>query len=960
MNKPVIICVDDEYTILDSLKIELKRAIGDEYLIETAEGGEDALELLSELLKNEYEIALVISDYIMPDIKGDELLKRIHTMLPKAIKIMLTGQADIEAVANAINSANLYRYIAKPWQSEDLKLTVKEAVRRYWNEKKLVEQNAKLEDYNQKLEELVKIRTQELEEKNQQLQQEIRERQQVESALQASEVELRAIFAAMTDVVMVKDAQGRCLKIAPTYTANLYDRAADMVGKTLHDVLPKEQADLILSCIQQALLNQQTVSIEYSLTIKTREVWLSANISPLSPDSVILVARDITDRKRREEALRLIVEGTASKTGGIFMHSCVRYLAEILQVRYALVTELANREKTKVRTLAFWNGTDFNENIEFEIAGTPCGETILNAKLCYYPNSLKAHFPNNKFLNDLGIQSYAGMPLFNSNGNVLGHLVVMDVKPMGNDQRIELILEIFAARAGAELERKKAEEKLQESVYAADAANRAKSQFLSKMSHELRTPLNAILGFTQVMNRDSSLSAEQKQHLGIISRSGEHLLTLINDILEMSKIEAGRITLNENSFDLYYLLGTLKEMFQLKAKSKGLELIFDLFPDVPQYVKTDDNKLRQVLINLVGNAIKFTERGSVTLCVSAVSRSKQRTTDTGVPPAPQQLKIQFEVEDTGPGIAGEEINLLFAPFGQTETGRKSEQGTGLGLPISRQFVQLMGGDITVSSTLGIGTSFKFDIPVCVVESQDVPTSQETRKVIGLAANQLSYRILVVEDVKVSRLLLVKLLTNVGFAVRAAANGMEAVALWESWKPHLILMDIQMPVMDGYEATKRIKAHPLGGATAIVALTASAFEEDRIGILSAGCDDFVSKPFSIELILEKMARYLGVLYIYNEPVANSLEVKGEPEEARDLVSPDLGHGSDRPLDEYLSQMPAEWVTQLYQAAAQCSDSLIFEMIEHIPANGSPLAKTLKEWADEFRFDKVIDLIQQAKK
>ncbi|MCL1463959.1 response regulator [Argonema galeatum] len=959
MNKPVIICVDDEYTILDSLKIELKRAIGDEYLIETAEGGEDALELLSELLKNEYEIALVISDYIMPDIKGDELLKRIHAILPKTIKIMLTGQADIEAVANTINNANLYRYIAKPWQSEDLRLTVKEAVRRYCQEKKLVEQNSKLENYNHKLEELVKIRTQELEEKNRQLQQEIRERQQVESALQASDVELRAIFAAMTDVVMVRDAQGRCLKIAPTYTAHLYKQAADMIGKTLHDVLPKEPADLILSCIQQALLNHQTVNIEYSLTIKDREVWLSANISPLSPDSVILVARDITDRKRREEALRLIVEGTASKTGGIFMHSCVRYLAEILQVRYALVTELANREKTKVRTLAFWNGTDFNENIEFEIAGTPCGETILNAKLCYYPNSLKAHFPNNKFLNDLGIQSYAGMPLFNSNGNVLGHLVVMDVKPMGNDQRIELILEIFAARAGAELERKKAEEKLQESVYAADAANRAKSQFLSKMSHELRTPLNAILGFTQVMNRDSSLSAEQKQHLGIISRSGEHLLTLINDILEMSKIEAGRVTLNENSFDLCRLLGTLNEMFQLKAKSKGLELIFDLFPDVPQYVKTDGNKLHQVLINLLGNAIKFTESGAVVLRVK--NEDKEDFSATSFLPDSKVQRLLFEVEDTGPGIAREEINLLFAPFGQTETGRKSEQGTGLGLPISRQFVQLMGGDITMNSTVGKGTTFKFNIPVCVVESHQVPTSQDTRKVIGLAPNQLSYRILVVEDVKVSRLLLVKLLTTVGFGVRAAVNGMEAVALWESWKPHLILMDMQMPVMDGYEATKRIKAHPLGGSIAIVALTASAFEEDRIAILSAGCDDFVSKPFSIELILEKMAQYLGVLYIYDEPVAKSLEVKSQQQEvAIDLVSPDLSHRSARPLDEYLSQMPTEWVTQLYQAAAQCSDSLIFELIEQIPANDSPLAKTLKDWADEFRFDKVIDFIQQTKK
>ncbi|MFB2920734.1 response regulator [Aerosakkonema funiforme] len=952
MKNPVIICVDDEQTILDSLKIELKKAVGDIYIIETAEGGEDAIELLRELQEDEYEIALIISDYIMPDIKGDELLKRVHAISPKTIKIMLTGQADIEAVANAINYANLYRYISKPWESEDLKLTVKEAIRSYFQDKILAEQNAKLEVYNQKLEELVRIRTAELEQKNLQLEQEIRERQQVETALQASEVELRAIFAAMTDVVLVRDAEGRCLKIAPTHTENLYKTPTEMIGKTLHDVLPKQQADLIFSGIQQALLTQQTVYVEYNVTIQEREVWLGANISPLSPEAVIVVARDITDRKHREEALQLIVEGTASTTGDSFMRSCVRYLAEVLQVRYALVTEWADREKTKVRTLAFWTGFDFNENIEFEIGNTPCGETISKANICFYSNKLIDTFPNNKLISRLGIQSYAGMPLVNSSGNVLGHLAVMDINPMADDQTRELILKIFAARAAAELERKKAEEALQESVYAADAANRAKSQFLSKMSHELRTPLNAILGFTQVMNRDASLSAEQKQQLGIINRSGEHLLALINDILEMSKIESGRVTLNENSFDLCRLLTNLEEMFQLKAKSKGLALIFQLTPEVPKYVKTDDNKLRQVLINLLGNAIKFTEKGSVILRVKVDGLSRATTNNS---------RLLFEVEDTGPGIAPEEMTLLFAPFGQTESGRKSEQGTGLGLPISRQFVQLMGGEIAVSSTLARGTTFKFDIPVSVVDDLKVPAVRQTRKIIGLAPNQPKYRILVVEDVKVSRLLLVKLLTAIGFEVHSAANGKEAIVQWENWQPQVIFMDIQMPVMDGYEATKRIKEHPLGKATAIVALTASAFEEDRIAILSAGCDDFVSKPFSVELILEKMARYLGVRYIYDEPIAIESEVQPKKEELlRGMASPDSDGNSNLPLDTYLSQMPAEWVDQLYNAAAQCSDSLIFELIEQIPTSIPPLVNTLKEWADDFRFDKVIDLIEQSRK
>ncbi len=272
--------------------------------------------------------------------------------------------------------------------------------------------------------------------------------------------------------------------------------------------------------------------------------------------------------------------------------------------------------------------------------------------------------------------------------------------------------------------------------------------------------------------------------------------------------------------------------------------------------------------------------------------------------------LTFEVKDTGPGIDPEEMHLLFVPFEQTATGRNSQQGTGLGLPLTRQFVQVMGGDITVSSTVGQGTIFKFDVPLCLAQSHEVQTPQETRRVIGLAPDQPNYRILVVEDVKSSRLLLVKLLTSTGFEVRETTNGLEAVALWESWKPQLILMDMQMPVMDGYEATKRIKAqvrsmkeenssqsesqlqnppqvspNPLHTSSftlhtspVIIALTANAFEEDRAVILSAGCDDLVIKPFQEDAIFEKIARYLGVRYIYEEPVAISSEVRPQNEES----------------------------------------------------------------------------------
>ncbi len=384
-------------------------------------------------------------------------------------------------------------------------------------------------------------------------------------------------------------------------------------------------------------------------------------------------------------------------------------------------------------------------------------------------------------------------------------------------------------------------------------------------------------------------------------------------------------------------------------------------------MQTDESKLRQVLINLLGNAIKFTEEGSVTLRVRREQGSREageqegqggqgrqgRQETGGKHPAKaaaqpstnnkQQTTIHFEVEDTGPGIAPEEVDKLFEAFGQTETGRKSQQGTGLGLPISQKFVQLMGGDITVSSILGSGTMFGFDIQVSLAQASDIQTTQTTRKVIGLAPDQPKYRILAVDDRLESRLLLVKLLSSMGFSVREAANGKEAIEQWESWEPHLIWMDMRMPVMDGYEATKKIKATIKGQATVIIALTASAFEEERTVVLDAGCNDFMRKPFREEMLWEKMAEHLGVRYLYQESEENSQSTIDNRQS-----------NIDRPLDVHLSQMPTEWVTQLHQAACECSDDLIFELIEQIPQEHTTLAIALKDLAENFLFDKIMEL------
>jgi len=473
---------------------------------------------------------------------------------------------------------------------------------------------------------------------------------------------------------------------------------------------------------------------------------------------------------------------------------------------------------------------------------------------------------------------------------------------------------------------------LEKTAIAADAANRAKSEFLANMSHELRTPLNAILGFTQVMGRDRSLSSQHQNNLTIINRAGEHLLALINDILEMSKIEADRATFNESTFNLTAMLETLESMLKFKAQSKRLELTFDLPPNLPPGVKTDEGKLRQVLINILGNAIKFTERGGVSLRLEIENNSR----------------LLFEIEDTGPGIAPEEMESLFEAFGQTKVGRQYQQGTGLGLPISKKFVELMGGKLRVSSKVGEGSVFAFDVLITAVEGVAV-TSSNRGRAIALAPGTPEHRILAVDDRADNRHLLETLLSSIGFQVRTAENGEEALVLWSSWEPHLILMDMQMPVMDGFAATQRIKATDKGRKTAILALTASAFEEDRQQILAAGCDDFASKPFQEDILLEKIGDRLGIEYIYENGSQQLQEESKISEEPLTIAQ----------LKEYLSQMPSAWVEEIYSATIMGADDTILELLEHIPPELNTLAQTLEDLTNNYQFEVILEGIELTK-
>jgi signal transduction histidine kinase/CheY-like chemotaxis protein len=480
----------------------------------------------------------------------------------------------------------------------------------------------------------------------------------------------------------------------------------------------------------------------------------------------------------------------------------------------------------------------------------------------------------------------------------------------------------------------------------AEEANKAKSRFLANMSHELRTPLNAVLGFTQIMSRDRSLSEDNQNNLGIISRSGEHLLKLINDILEMSKIEVGQITLNKNSFDLDRLLDSLEEMFRLKANAKNLQLLFEKAENLPLYISTDEGKLTQILINLLGNALKFTEEGGVMVRIDF----RPSNTIEGLEVSTFN-HLYFEVEDTGAGIAADEINKLFIPFEQTATGRKSQEGTGLGLPISQKFIQLMGGELSVKSTVGRGTIFSFSISIDVVENTEEIYGNSKSKILGLEPGQPEYRILAVDDRPESRLLLVKLLSSLGFQVKEAANGQEAIELWENWQPDLILMDMRMPVMNGYEATRAIKSSGVPTSTRIVALTASAFEEERAAILEVGCDDFLRKPFREDLLLGAIGKHLNARYVYEDSLMSNL---GSIPDTKAKKA-----GIEQLTSQSFSVMSLEWIEQFLNAAEQVDNKQLFDLIEQIPAEYESTADTLTDLVKNFRCDKIIDLIEKIK-
>lgn len=477
---------------------------------------------------------------------------------------------------------------------------------------------------------------------------------------------------------------------------------------------------------------------------------------------------------------------------------------------------------------------------------------------------------------------------------------------------------------------------LEKSKNDAEAANRAKSIFLANMSHELRTPMNAVLGFSRLMQNDKDLTAAQLENLDIINRSGNHLLDLINQVLDMAKIESGRMEIENAPFDLGAVIRDIIDMMHERAESKGLSLNIDQCSSFPRFVCTDAGKLRHILINLLGNAIKYTDKGEVILRLTTQSGSRA-----------DPLVLICEIEDTGVGIAAEDLSRIFEAFVQVGS-QANQHGTGLGLIITKQYTELMGGSITVKSQLGKGSLFRVTIPVGHVETSVVETFTQSinSNVIGLEPGQPEYRILIVEDQDESRLLLKKVLESVGFIVSEASNGREGVEAFKRWHPDFVWMDRRMPVMDGIAATKAILALPEGKDAKIAAVTASVFLEERQALFAAGVCAIINKPYRNEEVFDCMAKHLGARYRYE---ANN----GQHQIAADTPDHDV-------LQEKLKRLPKEHLTAIHSAAVELDVEQCLAAIQKIERLDATLSTLLQGLVNQFEFESLLKLLNDSLK
>ncbi|MFN7937361.1 MAG: response regulator [Bryobacteraceae bacterium] len=758
-------------------------------------------------------------------------------------------------------------------------------------------------------------------------------------------------FALSPDMFCIVGLDGSFLRVNPAFTETLGFAAGELQSRPLSEFVHPQDRAIIHDALEQLRIG---VATRFEIRFLCRDGswrWLAWRVQPDVAEGLLYAAaRDVNDQKAAEAELRhrrKVIESLFDSLPGLFL-----VLAPDLKIVAAsnayLEATMTRREDLMGRGL--FEAFPDNPNDPAATGVSNLRASLDRARATGAPDTMAIQKydirrPDGTF--EERYWSPINAPVLGEDGRI-EYLIhrVEDVTefmrrhahPQGDSGELHARMEQMQAEIFENTQKLRAANEqltgmnaqLLQAKAGADSANQAKSRFLATMSHEIRTPLNAILGYSQLMLRDPSLGNDAKANLDIINRSGEHLLTLINSVLDMSKIEAGRTELSPSTFSLPGLLDSLAAMFRLRAEVKALRFEMRLDGHPTPYIFADEGKIRQTLINLLANAVKFTHQGHVRLHVTVNDRSGR-------------LWISAQVEDTGPGLTPEQQEQLFQPFTRIGEHSQTSQGTGLGLAISREYARLMGGDLTLTSVPGKGSTFLFEVPVGRGDSGVAPKRVGARRIAGLRPGQGAPRVLVADDQAENRDWLVQLLNILGFSATGVENGEAALRHWQHWRPHLVLMDVHMPVLDGLQATRRIKSDPKGEETKVIILTASAMEDQRRTALNFGADDFLAKPCHEEELLEKIATHLDILYDYQT-------IAGDTEG----IAPDFSA-----LAQRLARLPRTWIDELRQEILGGHKPRIDRRIDQIGEGGDPGAATaLRNLADRYEYDALLRFLEEA--
>jgi PAS domain S-box-containing protein len=746
-------------------------------------------------------------------------------------------------------------------------------------------------------------------------------RKHAEHEIEQSHARFSAMISNISDVIAIMDADGFKKYESPNLKKHFGWLPEDNAGRSAFSFIHPDDMEYALKDFYSVLGEDRSVkTMEFRFECKDgsyKPIELTASNLLNDPliNGIMVSFRDITDRKIAEETLR---ENDARYSS---MISNISDVIGIMGADGIMTYKSSNIEK--------WFGWLPQDRI-----GTSGFSTVHPDDMEYVGKVFYSLLEKDNAIATLEFRyqckdgSYKPIEL--TAANLLNDPAINGVLLNYHDITGRRQTENILRKTNAQLE--SAVVTANEMTQLAEASSKSKSTFLANMSHEIRTPLNAIIGFSQLMNREKSLTDSQRNYVTSINSAGEHLLKLINDILELSKLGAGRMEINPTNFDLHAVFNEVQMMFKELSLSKRLQLVVELSGDLPHNVIADSHKLRQILINLIGNAIKFTDKGSIFVRASVDKRNK----DTS--------RLVVEIQDTGPGISEDELGKLFKQFEQTSAGILKNSGTGLGLALSRELAVLMGGNITVASEEGKGSVFTIHVALKEGKSE-VGEAANAKRVICIDNPQKAYRVLVVDDKQENRQVVVNLLNLTGFETKEAVNGEDAVSKFEAWEPHLILMDVRMPVMDGYEATRLIKSTEKGRQTPVIAVTASSPEEEKKNEIAFEIQGYVRKPFNESELFGTIGKVLGLEFIY--------------EEEKPINAPSRYLGNDELIEEDLAKLPDDLILLMLTAVKSANLSHLIEIINGIEIGNSELSKHLMTLAVDYRYDHLLQLLNKRK-